>query len=43
MNALGRLDLDPLEAGIVGSEREGLWAFYYVQHDALKELNAWLS
>jgi ArsR family transcriptional regulator len=31
------------EAGIVGSEREGLWAFYYVQPEALKELTAWLS
>src|SRR5918911_2161886 len=31
------------EAGIVGSEREGLWAYYYVKPDALKELSAWLS
>ena len=31
------------EAGIVGSEREGLWAFYYVQPDALAELKLWLS
>ena len=31
------------EAGIVGSEREGLWAYYYVVPDALKELSAWLS
>ncbi len=31
------------EAGIVGSERQGLWAYYYVIHDALKELSAWLS
>ncbi len=30
-------------AGIVGSEREGLWAYYYVNSDALKELSAWLS
>lgn len=30
-------------AGIVGSEREGLWAYYYVIPDALKELSAWLS
>jgi len=29
-------------AGIVGSEREGLWAFYYVVPDALEELSAWL-
>src|SRR3981081_4273895 len=31
------------EAGIVGSERQGLWAYYYVNPDALKELSAWLS
>ena len=31
------------DAGIVGSERRGLWAYYYVRPDALKELTAWLS
>ena len=31
------------EAGIVDSERRGLWAYYYVLPDALKELSAWLS
>ena len=31
------------EAGIVGSEREGLWAYYYVINDALKELSQWLN
>ena len=31
------------EAGIVGSERQGLWAYYYVIPDALKELSSWLS
>jgi ArsR family transcriptional regulator len=31
------------EAGIVGVERRGLWAYYYVNPDALKELSAWLS
>ncbi len=31
------------EAGIVGSERQGLWAYYYVIPDALKELSAWLN
>ena len=31
------------EAGIVGSERRGLWAYYYVEPDSLEELNAWLS
>jgi ArsR family transcriptional regulator len=30
-------------AGIVDSERRGLWAYYYVKPDALKELSAWLS
>ena len=31
------------EAGVVDSERRGLWAYYYVNPDALKELSAWLS
>ena len=31
------------EAGIVGSERRGLWAYYYVVPDALKELSTWLT
>jgi ArsR family transcriptional regulator, arsenate/arsenite/antimonite-responsive transcriptional repressor len=31
------------EAGIVGSERQGLWAYYYVNPVALEELSAWLS
>jgi ArsR family transcriptional regulator len=31
------------QAGIVGSEREGLWAYYYVIPNALEELSAWLS
>jgi ArsR family transcriptional regulator len=31
------------QAGIVGSERQGLWAYYYVIPDALNELSAWLS
>ncbi len=31
------------DAGIVDSERKGLWAYYYVIPDALKELSAWLS
>jgi ArsR family transcriptional regulator, arsenate/arsenite/antimonite-responsive transcriptional repressor len=31
------------DAGIVGSERQGLWAYYYVIPDTLKELSAWLS
>jgi ArsR family transcriptional regulator, arsenate/arsenite/antimonite-responsive transcriptional repressor len=31
------------EAGIVDSERRGLWSYYYVVPDALQELSAWLS
>ena len=31
------------DVGIVGSERVGLWAYYFVIPDALKELSAWLS
>ncbi len=29
-------------AGIVGSERQGLWAYYFVHPDAVEELSAWL-
>ncbi len=31
------------DAGIVDSERHGLWAYYYVIPGALEELSAWLS
>jgi ArsR family transcriptional regulator, arsenate/arsenite/antimonite-responsive transcriptional repressor len=31
------------EAGLVGSERRGLWAYYYVNPGALEELSTWLS
>jgi ArsR family transcriptional regulator len=31
------------EAGLVGSERRGLWAYYYVKREALEELEGWLS
>ena len=31
------------QAGIVDSERRGLWAYYYVLPNALQELTAWLS
>ena len=31
------------QAGIVSSEREGLWAYYYVRPDALEEFRAWLG
>ena len=30
-------------AGLVQSERQGLWAFYYVLPDQLDELAGWLS
>jgi ArsR family transcriptional regulator len=30
-------------AGIVDSQRRGLWAYYYVRPEALEELSAWLS
>ncbi|HZG48711.1 MAG TPA: metalloregulator ArsR/SmtB family transcription factor [Thermoleophilaceae bacterium] len=30
------------EAGLVDSERRGLWAYYYVIPDALEELTTWL-
>jgi ArsR family transcriptional regulator, arsenate/arsenite/antimonite-responsive transcriptional repressor len=31
------------DAGVVGSERRGLWAYYFVIPDALKELSGWLG
>ena len=31
------------EAGIVDSERTGLWAYYYVRPEALAELTGWLG
>src|SRR3954452_21509215 len=31
------------EAGIVDSERRGLWAYYYVLPEAIAELSAWLG
>ena len=31
------------EAGLVDSERRGLWAYYYVIPDSLEELTAWLT
>ena len=31
------------DAGIVGSERVGLWAYYFVIPDAVEELSGWLS
>jgi len=31
------------DAGLVGAERKGLWAYYYVNPEALEELTAWLG
>ena len=31
------------DAGLVGAERRGLWAYYYVKPEAMEELTAWLS
>jgi ArsR family transcriptional regulator len=31
------------DAGIVGVERRGLWAYYYVNPEALEELSVWLN
>ncbi len=30
-------------AGVLGSERRGLWTYYHPRPDALKELTSWLS
>ncbi|HEX8066887.1 MAG TPA: metalloregulator ArsR/SmtB family transcription factor [Thermoleophilaceae bacterium] len=31
------------DAGVVDSERRGLWAYYYVVPDSVEELTAWLT
>jgi ArsR family transcriptional regulator, arsenate/arsenite/antimonite-responsive transcriptional repressor len=31
------------QAGIVGSERRGLWAYYYVNPESLAEVSQWLA
>jgi ArsR family transcriptional regulator len=31
------------EAGVIASERQGLWAYYYVLPGALDELASWLT
>jgi ArsR family transcriptional regulator len=31
------------QSGLVGSERQGLWAYYYVVPDVLEELARWLA
>jgi ArsR family transcriptional regulator, arsenate/arsenite/antimonite-responsive transcriptional repressor len=30
-------------AGVIGTERRGLWAYYFLLPDNLKELRSWLS
>jgi ArsR family transcriptional regulator len=30
-------------AGVIGTERRGLWAYYFLLPGALKELQAWLT
>ena len=32
-----------VNAGVIGTERRGLWAYYFVLPDALEELRAWLN
>jgi ArsR family transcriptional regulator len=32
-----------VNASVIASERRGLWAYYYVLEDSLKELTAWLT
>lgn len=32
-----------LNAGLIGCERRGTWAYYFVLPDATKELSAWLT
>jgi ArsR family transcriptional regulator len=31
------------DAGVIGSERRGLWTYYHVRPDALERLGAWLA
>jgi ArsR family transcriptional regulator, arsenate/arsenite/antimonite-responsive transcriptional repressor len=32
-----------VDAGVIGTERRGLWAYYFLLPDNLKELTEWLS
>ena len=32
-----------VNAGVLGTERRGLWAYYYLLPNGLKELETWLS
>ena len=32
-----------IAAGVLGTKRRGLWAYYFVIPESLRELGAWLS
>jgi ArsR family transcriptional regulator, arsenate/arsenite/antimonite-responsive transcriptional repressor len=32
-----------VSAGVLGSERKGIWTYYYERSEARKELTQWLS
>jgi ArsR family transcriptional regulator, arsenate/arsenite/antimonite-responsive transcriptional repressor len=32
-----------VSAGVIGTERRGLWAYYFLLPDAFKELRTWMS
>jgi ArsR family transcriptional regulator, arsenate/arsenite/antimonite-responsive transcriptional repressor len=32
-----------IRAGVIGSERRGVWAYYFLEPDGLEEVRAWLS
>ena len=32
-----------ISAGLIGSERRGVWAYYFPRTEALKELTTWLT
>jgi ArsR family transcriptional regulator len=32
-----------VDAGVLGSERRGLWTYYYLRPDVLREMTAWLT
>jgi ArsR family transcriptional regulator len=32
-----------VNAGVIGTERRGLWAYYYLLPDALKDVQTWLT
>jgi ArsR family transcriptional regulator len=32
-----------VSAGIVGTERRGVWAYYFLLPDAIKQLRTWMG